>query len=330
MMIRIAVLATVVMGCVAMAEAQQAPGLQVYLDLDSAREQVTPGSANQQAQAAFTPLQARITSLQAAIQTKTTDLQRNMPIWPEPQVTKAQRDVEDLQNELLRARANLDNAVSDARFEMTSQANLKIGRAMRDYVAQNRLGVVIEHRSGASEEGVIVLNPQFEIATGISEMVKSGPGAFAPAHPKRAPVVKYADLSRLIQSAASYADAMGAIQQVTDAADIKLRGNDSDATRWQNLARFGNAVEQAEANLRLQLLELQKEKLRRDRAAEANALRERYVGFARQEIVEVIARNPDAFGADVLKLEDSFDDMTIADPSLDVTTTLSNLMKPRP
>ena len=334
-MIRHAILAAVAIGTVAvgsagMAGAQQAPGLQVYLDLDRARALVTPAPANPQTQAAMASLRSHITSLQTSIQTKTAELQRNSGVWSEAQMVKAQRDLSDLQDSLISLRGDLDSLIEDARYYATKEADLKIGRAMQDYAAQNKVGVVVTHRSGVNEEGIIVLNPQFEIATAISEMEKSGPGAFAPPHPRRAPVVKYADLSRLFGSTYSHADATETQNRIVNAARDKGSAMQNEAARWENIARLGSPTEQAEAQARLELLHLQIEMLQRDTNRDSEELSARFAGLVRQEITEVIMRNSAAFGADVLRLEEDFGEMTIADPALDVTTALSNMMKVKP
>jgi len=324
-MIRWSILSMAVFTASGAAEAQQAAGLEVYLDIDKARALITTPAEVQQVEAGLATLRASVTSLQSQLNAKIDEITRNQPVWDANQMAREKRTFEVLQQQLVSATRSLEAEAGFLRDSLEGQQDSKIRTALGDYVAQNRFGMVVSHRSGAAEDDIIVLNPQFELATALSEMVKSGPGAFAPAHPRRAPVVKYVDVDELMSVTGS-SDALNEKQQQILAGykskDLSLR---DDLTKWSDIRPFSGGQQQAA--LMIELIDLKLTNLEIETNAALAAARESHWDRVRQSIADFVANNPDVIRADALRLATRWDATVFADPSLNVTTVLKQAMK---
>lgn len=326
-MIRWSILSMAVFAASGAAEAQQAAGLEVYLDIDKARALITTPAEVQRFEAGLAPLRASATSLQDQLIAKMNEITRNQPVWSDNQMAREKRTFDVLQEQLASATRSLEAEAGFLRDSLEGQQDSKIRTALGDYVAQNRFGMVVSHRSGAAEDDIIVLNPQFELATALSEMVKSGPGAFAPAHPRRAPVVKYVDLDELMRVTGGSDELNEEQEQILAGYRSQDRSLRDDLTKWIDIRPFPDGRQQAE--LMIELIDLKLKNLRIETDATLAAARERQWGRVRQNIADFVANNPDVIRADALRLATRWDSTVFADPSLDVTTVLKQAMKAR-
>jgi hypothetical protein len=326
-MIRWTILSMAVFAASGAAEAQQSAGLEVYVDIDKTRALITTPAEVQQFEAGLATLRASATSLQSQLSAKMNEMTRNQLVWDANQMAREKRAFEVLQEQLVSATRSLEAEAGFLRDSLEGQQDSKIRSALGDYVAQNRFGVVVSHRSGAAEDDIIVLNPQFELATALSEMVKSGPGAFAPAHPGRAPVVKYVDIDELMRVTGGSDELNQEQEQILAGYRSKDRSLRDDLTKWSDLRPFSDGRQQSE--LMVELIDLKLKDLRIDTDAAFAAARERHWDRTRQSIADFVANNPDVIRADALRLATWWDSTVFADPSLDVTTVLKQAMKAR-
>lgn len=326
-MIRWTILSMAVFAASGAAEAQQAAGLEVYLDIDKARALITTPAEVQQFDAGLATLRASAASLQSQLSAKMNEITRNQSVWSANQLAREKRTFDVLQEQLVSVTRSLEAEAGILRGSLEDQQDSKIRTALGDYVAQNRFGLVVGHRSGAEEDDIIVLNPQFELASALSEMVKSGPGAFAPAHPGRAPVVKYVDLDELMRVTGGSDELNQEQEQILAGYRSQDQSLRDDLARWSDLRPFADGRQQSE--LMVELIDLKLKDLRIDTDAAFAALRERRWDRVRQSIADFVANNPDVIRADALRLATRWDSTVFADPSLNVTTVLKQAMKAR-
>lgn len=306
--------------------------LVVYVDVDTARsliQSANPGAAARAA-SALAPGRAQLASLQADLDAKVSQLQRNMQGWSQAQITTAQTTIAALQKQIKTLDANLREDAQTAQQQMDYDANAKILQAITDYTKQNPRGLLVRHGSGVNEDEIVVVSPAFELATAFAEMAKSGPGAFAPAHPGRAPVIKYVDMTRFMDSTGQNAAYRAEGDQMRAAIAAKINSRRGEIQRLNSGAAAGQ-TQQALVQAVVRISDLEKEiaKLETDGSSQLKQFHEDFIRDCRAEIAAYVASHPSAIAADVLRLEEKIDTMHFADPSLDVTATLASLMKPK-